>query len=54
MDVSPINKIQEETILETRSIDDTMQPEIGIEEDEECMVEDVEDNEEKELMEDEL
>jgi len=54
MDISLINKTQEETILETLSTNDMMQPEIGVEKNEECMEEDVTNNEEKELMEDEL
>jgi len=54
MDISPINKIHEETILETPDTDDTMQLEISVEEDEKYMVEDVKDDEEKELMEEKL
>jgi len=54
MDISLVKETQKETILETPGTSDMMQPKIGIEEDEECMEEDVMDNEEKELMEDKL
>jgi len=54
MDVSPMNRTQEDTILETLDTDNMMQLIIGVEEDEEGMEEDDTKDEEKELMEDKL
>jgi hypothetical protein len=54
MDVSPINETHEDRILETLRTDDTMQPEIGMDEEGHFMKDDVVDDEEKELLEDNL
>jgi len=54
MDISSVNERQEERILETFGTNDSMQPQIAIEKDEEYKEEDVIDDKEKELLEDKL
>jgi len=54
MDVSPINQMQEDRIVETLGTNDTTQPKIGGNNEGQPMEEDVLDDKEKDLLKDNL